>query len=127
MKPGPRGTRPEAPDHEDPDHEEPDHDEPLKIPPFHAEAFASDEASADVLTALPKMSRSPVSALPLASTTCCEPRDASRLPVPLEVGQVCVTFGVGALSTAARFSSPLPLREVGPYIEWVCPTSSAFT
>ena len=137
----------EAPDHDAPDHEAPDQEAPDQEAPDHEASrprgarprravedpavprggIRFGAASADVSTALPKMSCSPVSALPLASTTCSEPRDASRLPVPLEVGHVCVTFGVGALSTAARFSSPLPLRSVGPYIEWVWPTSSAFT
>src|ERR1700680_3742063 len=117
----------EAPDHEAPDHDAPDHDAPLKDPPSQAEALASLAASAWASMGLPKMSCSPDKALPLASTACSDPRDASRLPVPFEVDHVCAAAGVGAFSTAARFSSPLPLRSVGPYIEWVCPTSSALT
>jgi hypothetical protein len=68
----------------------------LKIPPFQVEAFVSDAANPDVFTALPKMSCSPLSAVPLASTTWCEPRDASRLPVPFELDHVCTAFGVAA-------------------------------
>jgi hypothetical protein len=41
----------------------------VKIPPFQAEAFASEAANAEVFIALPKMSCSPLSAVPFASTT----------------------------------------------------------
>ena len=47
--------------------------------------------------------------------------------MPFEAGHDWVAFGVEALSTLARFNSPLPLRSVGPYMEWVWPTSSALT
>lgn len=84
----------------------------MKTPPFQAEPLASAAASADMSTELPKMSCSPLSALPVESTTWCEPRDASRLPVPFAAAHDCVVFGVDALSTLARFSSPLPLRSL---------------
>ena len=49
---------------------------------------------------------------------------------PVEVCHVCATLfgsGVGALSTALRSSSPLPIRSCGPFIQWVLSTRSALT
>jgi hypothetical protein len=76
------------------------------------------------------MSRSPLSRLPFPLYVRDEPREPWRLPVPLDVGHVCVAasgVGDGALSTAARFNSPLPFIAVRPRIALVLVSRSAFT
>jgi hypothetical protein len=84
----------------------PDHIRPFQVPPVQAVPAVRRDARVAVLTASPKMSRSPFRTTPL-STRCAVPRALSRVPVPVEL--VELEAAVTEVTDRALVRSRVPL------------------